>query len=217
LLNLSENDRDAIDGLGHRTPRSTTGRIYFRLSPTRMIPAIRTRPMLDANKYSAIETLRDGRQVEIRALTPDDAADLVEAVARTSAESLRRRFFVTKRTFTDQETAFFLNVDFVNHVSLVAIVEEGGRPVIAGGGRYIVVRPGEAEIAFAVVDEYQGRGVGGALMRHLTAIARAAGLQRLIAEVLAENIPMLRLFERSGLRMNTKREAEVLHVTLQLS
>src|SRR5262249_6628449 len=111
--------------------------------------------MLEAAKYSEIETLRDGRPVEIRALTPDDEAGLVAAVARTSAESLRRRFFVPKRIFTDRETAFFLNVDFVNHVSLVAVVE-GGRPIIAGGGRYIVARPGEAEIAFAVVDQYQG-------------------------------------------------------------
>jgi GNAT superfamily N-acetyltransferase len=79
------------------------------------------------------------------------------------------------------------------------------------------MRPGEAEVAFVVVDQYQGLGVGGALMRHITTIARAAGLEKLIAEVLAENRPMLQLFEKSGLRMSTKREAEVLHVTLRLS
>ena len=145
------------------------------------------------------------------------SAGLLAAVARTSAESLRRRFFVTKQTFTDQETAFFMNVDFVNHVSLVAVIEEGSRSMIAGGGRYIVTRPGEAEIAFVVVDQYQGHGVGRALMRHLIMIARAAGLQKLIAEVLAENMPMLRLLAKSGLRIETKREFELCHVTLQLS
>jgi GNAT superfamily N-acetyltransferase len=173
--------------------------------------------MLQLDTYSIIETLRDGRLLEIRALTSDDRSDLIAAVARTSTESLRRRFFVPKRSFTDQETAFFLNVDFVNHVALVAVLEERDKPVIAGGGRYIVVRPGEAEIAFAVVDQYQGHGIGKALMRHLAAIAQAAGLKRLSAEVLAENLPMLRLFEQSGLRMRTKREADVLHVTLRLS
>ena len=177
----------------------------------------RSSAMLQSDKYSAIERLRDGRRLEIRALTSEDRSDLIAAVARTSAESLRRRFFVSKRNFTDQETAFFLNVDFVNHVALVAVLEEGGRPVIAGGGRYIVVRPGEAEIAFAVVDQYQGQGIGKALMRHLATIAQAAGLKRLSAEVLAENVPMLRLFEQSGLPMSTKREADVLHVTLRLS
>ena len=86
------------------------------------------------------------------ALTPDDGSNLIAAVARTSAESLRRRFFVPKNNFTDRETDFFLNVDFINHVALVAVIEEGDRTAIVGGGRYIVVQPGEAEIAFAIVD-----------------------------------------------------------------
>jgi RimJ/RimL family protein N-acetyltransferase len=173
--------------------------------------------MLQADKYSAIETLRDRRRLEIRALTPDDRSDLIAAVARTSAESLRRRFFVSKTNFTDRETDFFLNVDFINHVALVAVIEEDDQTAIVGGGRYIVVRPGEAEIALAIVDHYQGRGIGTALMRHLVAIARAAGLKRLIAEVLAENLPVLRVFKQSGLAISTKREAELRHVTLELS
>ena len=52
-----------------------------------------------------------------------------------------------------------------------------------------------------MVDQYQGQGLGGALMCHLTAIARAEGLKELIAEVPPENTPMLKVFERSGLRM----------------
>jgi GNAT superfamily N-acetyltransferase len=173
--------------------------------------------MLEAARYSAVEALRDGRSAEIRALRPDDRDDLVAAVGRTSAESLYRRFFAVRRSFTEQETAFFLNVDFVNHVALAAVVEEGGRAVIAGGGRYIVVQPGQAEVAFAVVDQYQGQGIGAALMRHLAAIARAAGLEELIAEVLSDNTPMLKVFEKSGLRLSTKRESQVVHVTLRLS
>jgi len=110
-----------------------------------------------------------------------------------------------------------VNVDFVNHVALVAVIDERGRSVIVGGGRYIVVQPGQAEIAFAVIDEYQRRGIGRALMRHLASIARAAGLQTLIAEVLPENTPMLQLFKTSGLRASTKREAQVVHFTLRLS
>ena len=69
---------------------------------------------------SAIEALRDGCRVEIRALRPDDRADLIAAVGRTSAQSLYRRFFGLKRSFTEQEVAFFVNVDFVNHVALIA-------------------------------------------------------------------------------------------------
>jgi|SRR5689334_15200486 RimJ/RimL family protein N-acetyltransferase len=172
--------------------------------------------MLEASRYSAVGLLRNGRQVEIRALRPEDRADLVTAVARTSSQSLYRRFFATKRNFTEGEIEFFLNIDFIDHVALVAVVEEGGRPMIVGGGRYLVVQPGKAEVAFAVVDHYQGQGIGAALLHHLAVIARSAKLQELIAEVLPDNIPMLKVFEKGGFGLSTKREPEVVHVTLRL-
>jgi ribosomal protein S18 acetylase RimI-like enzyme len=173
--------------------------------------------MLNAAKYSAVEVLRNGRKVEIRALRTDDRADLLDAVERTGAQSLYRRFFGAKRDLSEKEIEFFLNIDFVNHVALVAAVEEGSRAVIVGGGRYVVVRPGSAEVAFAVVDEYQGLGIGRTLMRHLVAIARDAGLEELVAEVLPDNTPMRKVFEKSGLRCNMKREGPVVHVALRLS
>ena len=173
--------------------------------------------MSETAGYSAVELTRDGRPVEIRALRPDDRAELLAAIGRTSTQSLFRRFFAAKRGFTDQEIEFFLHVDFTNHVALVAVMEEeGGRPAIVGGGRYIVLQPGKAEVAFAVIDRYQGQGIGTALMRQLAEIARAAGLRELIAEMLPENIPMLKVFEKSGLRLSTKREAQVVHVVLEL-
>jgi ribosomal protein S18 acetylase RimI-like enzyme len=75
---------------------------------------------------------------------------------------------------------------------LVAVVEEGERPVIIGGGRYIVVQPGKAEVAFAVVDQYQGQGIGSTLMHHLATIARSSGLRELVAQVLPDNTAMLK-------------------------
>jgi hypothetical protein len=111
--------------------------------------------MTEAAKYSAIEQLRDGRQIEIRPLKPADEEAMLTAIDRIGAQSLYRRFFGAKRHFSDREKAFFLNVDFVDHVALVAVAQEGDRNVIVGGGRYVVVRPGTAELAFAVIDEYQ--------------------------------------------------------------
>jgi RimJ/RimL family protein N-acetyltransferase len=172
--------------------------------------------MSEAANYSAVESLRTGGRLEIRALRPDDRAELSAAFDRTSTQSRYRRFFAVRRGFTEKEIAFFVNVDFIKHVALVAVTEEGGRPAIVGGGRYVVVQPGKAELAFAVVDQYQGQGIGAALLRHLVAIARAAGLTELIAEVLPENEPMLKVFEKSGLRLSTKREARVVHTTLHL-
>jgi hypothetical protein len=69
--------------------------------------------MLKPANYSVIETLRDGRKVEIRAQQPDDRTGLEAAIARMSDETLHRLFFVVKRHFTEKEAAYFLNVDFV--------------------------------------------------------------------------------------------------------
>ena len=57
------------------------------------------------------------------------------------------------------ETDFFVNVDFVEHVALAAMVDEYGKSTIIGAGRYVVTQPGTAELAFATIDEYQGQGV----------------------------------------------------------
>jgi len=172
---------------------------------------------LDAAHYSAVESLRDGRSVEIRALRPEDRGDLVAAIGRVSAQSLYRRFFSAKRNFSEQETSFFVDIDFVGHVALVAVLEGESRHTIVAGGRYIVAAPGQAEVAFVVVDAYQGQGLGSALLRHLTAIARSAGLRELTADVLAENAAMLGVFNKSGLPLRTTRERSTVHIVLQLT
>src|ERR1700704_5676578 len=115
--------------------------------------------MSTTSDFSAIEHLRDGREIEIRALRPDDRDDMLAAVGRTGMQSLQRRFFGVKRGFSEKEIVFFMNIDFDNHVALVALVDEDGRRVIIGGGRYIVVESGRAEIAFVVIDAYQGQGI----------------------------------------------------------
>jgi len=173
--------------------------------------------MSGAADYSAVEHLRDGRPIEIRALRPDDRAEMLAAVGRTSTQSLQRRFFVPKKGFSEQELAFFLNIDFENHVALVAQIDEDGSPTIVGGGRYIVVQPGQAEIAFVVVDAYQGQGIGTILMRHLAVLACDAGLNELIAEVLPENTAMLKVFGKFGFRPSSKREPQVRHLTMRLN
>ena len=173
--------------------------------------------MIDAANYSATETLRDGRTVEIRAQRPQDREGMHAAIARFSSGALYRRFFGVRRQFSEKETDYFLDIDFVNHVALVVVANEAGQPTIVGGGRYVVVEPGQAEVAFAIIDGDQGLGIGSALMRHLATLGREAGLRELIAEVLSENVPMLNVFERSGLPITTRREGPVVHVTLRYS
>jgi GNAT superfamily N-acetyltransferase len=143
--------------------------------------------MSDAANHSATETLRDGRTVEIRAQRSHDREGMQAAIARSSSGSLYRRFFAVRREFSEKEADYFLDIDFVNHVALVAVADDAGQPTIVGGGRYVVVQPGQAEVAFAIVDAYQGLGIGSALMRHLATLGREAGLRELIAEVLVSS------------------------------
>lgn len=168
------------------------------------------------NEYRVTEILRDGRRLEVRALQPQDRDGLVAAAGRSSGETLALRFFSPKRGFTEKEIEYYTKVDFVNHVALVAVVDAAGKPLIVGGGRYIVAQPGCAEVAFTVEDAHQGRGIASLLLRHLIKIARAAGLTELFAEVLPDNAPMLKVFERSGLPMTRKRERDAVHVALAL-
>jgi RimJ/RimL family protein N-acetyltransferase len=170
----------------------------------------------EARKYSVSETLRNGQRVEIRALKPEDRDNLMAAVSGASAQSLYRRFFGAKRFFTEKEIALFVNIDFIKHVALAAVAEVSGRPAIIGGARYVVDKPGEAEVAFMVVDRFQGLGLGATLLRHLATVARDAGLRQFTAEVLPDNTAMLKVFEKSGLKPVTRRERGSVHVTLAL-
>jgi len=171
---------------------------------------------MNAAQYAATERLRNGVLLEIRALRPDDRAGMLAAIGRASKETLYRRFFGPKQSFSEREIEFFLNVDFTSHVALVALFAEGGRQVIVGGARYIVSHPGCAELAFVIDDSHQKLGIATHLITHLIKIARAAGLKEFVAEVLPENQPMLKVFKRCGLAMTTRRERGVVHVTLAL-
>ena len=173
--------------------------------------------MSEAINYTARELLRDGGQIDIRALRREDEADMLAAIDKTSAQSLQRRFFVMKRHFSDKERAFFMDIDFKDHVAIVALAEEAGRKVIVGGGRYIVFEPGRAEMAFVVIDAWQGCGIGSILMRHLLKIASEAGLQELTAEVLPENTAMIKVFGKFGFNPAPRRNPQTLHLVRKLA
>jgi len=147
--------------------------------------------MAELARYSAIEALRDGRCVEIRAVERDDGDRLVESFAAPARSRCIGRFFAVRR-ITEREIAFFSNVDFVNHVALVAVMEEAGRPMIVGVDA-------TSSCSRASRDRFRrGRSIPGPRSRRGVdapsyRIAREGGLKELIAEVLPENAPMLKV------------------------
>jgi ribosomal protein S18 acetylase RimI-like enzyme len=171
---------------------------------------------MDARNYSATETLRDGSIVEIRAQRPQDREGMRSALRRMSERSIVRRFFAPRRSFSQQEVATFIDIDFEQHVALVALMPVDGQLQIAGGARYIMTSPGTAEVAFAITDAFQHRGLGSLLMKHLIAIAREKGLREFVAEMLPENTAMLELLRKSGLELTTQREHGLIRGRAQL-
>jgi GNAT superfamily N-acetyltransferase len=168
----------------------------------------------EASTYWRQEKLQDGSAIAIRAIRPDDRERLLRHFNSLSEESRYFRFFGLKRKLSDADLDHFTRLDFVNHVGLAAVVVDSGEERFIGVGRYIV-REAErhrAEVAFAVLDDYQGRGVGTLLLEHLAAIAREQGISEFAAEVMGANTKMLEVFENSGFPVSESREPGVVHV-----
>ncbi len=171
--------------------------------------------MADVSRYFVRESLRDGTPILIRAIRPDDKARLLKHFQSLSDLSKYHRFFGLKRTLDELDLRHLTELDFANHVGLAAIIEAGDERFI-GVGRYLRGDAPEAEVAFAVLDEHQGRGIGTLLLRHLAQIARSAGIRRFSAVVMGDNKQMLEVFANSGFLTHDSYESGVVRVTLDL-
>ncbi|HZP46097.1 MAG TPA: GNAT family N-acetyltransferase [Candidatus Binataceae bacterium] len=156
---------------------------------------------MDASHYAAVETTLDGRRLHIRALRPDDRDRLRNHFMALSDQAKIFRFHGVKRSLSDAELDRLTRLDFVRHVALVATFDEALDAPLIGVGRYIVTpaHADRAEVAFAVLDAFQGHGIGSRLLHHLALIAAAHGIREFQAEVLDANRAMLEVFADSGL------------------
>lgn len=152
-------------------------------------------------------TLKDGTQIIIRPIRPDDAEDLQETFQRLSRDSIYLRFLSVKKELSDEEARTLSSVDYSARMAFVAICKENGREIVVGVSRYALLdasKPEMAESAVVVADEYQGRGIGKLLLRRLIGYARAKGIQTLRGNMQIGNNRMLELVRRSGLPHQTR-------------
>jgi GNAT superfamily N-acetyltransferase len=179
-----------------------------------------TSTSIDALHYSADEVLRDGGAIHIRSIGPDDRDRLHQHFHTLSPRSVYTRFFGPKAELTPGELSYYTEMDGAEQVGLVATLGSGASETIVGVGRYFrQKRAGDrhrAEVAFAVSDEHQHRGIASVLLVHLARIARAGGLREFVAEVLAENRDMLRVFAESGYEVTRSIDHGVFHVTFPI-
>lgn len=169
--------------------------------------------------YKVIQKLPDGRALRVRAIRPGDRNRLHEEFRKLSKSTVRDRFFSTKMDLTPQELTYYTEVDFARHVALVAEIDSDGewRPV--GVGRFVRdrERPDHSEFAITIIDDFQGRGIGKILLRHLIRCARKLGLRHLDASVLPQNARMSHLLHSSGLPLRSSMNDGVLTYSLTLT
>jgi GNAT superfamily N-acetyltransferase len=157
--------------------------------------------------------LLDGSRIRIRAIGADDQERLHEHFRGLSQRSIYLRFMGFKRDLSAKDLKRLTELDFDDHVGLAATITNNGRERFIGVGRYIRGKDRHrAEVAFAVLDDYQGHGIGTLLLEHLASIARAGGIAELEAEVLSDNHQMLEVFAHSGFKIRHPLEPGVVNL-----
>ncbi|WP_409485605.1 GNAT family N-acetyltransferase [Arsenicicoccus dermatophilus] len=166
----------------------------------------------DPSSWEADVVLRDGSVCHLRPIRPQDRAGIQAFHARQSAESIYLRFFAPLKEISDKDLTRFTEVDQVSRVALVATVREE----IIGVGRYDVVTPGVAEVAFNISDHAQGKGIGSVLLEHLAAIGQELGVEEFVADVLPQNRKMMRVFTDAGYEVRHHFDDGVIAVSFQI-
>ncbi|MGZ6645631.1 MAG: N-acetyltransferase family protein, partial [Solirubrobacteraceae bacterium] len=148
-------------------------------------------------------TLADGARLRVRPIVPADREPLADAFDRLSPRSRHQRFLAPKTRLSARELDYLTDVDHVTHEALVAIDETTGH--IVGIGRYATGSGGGvvADMALAVVDAWQRRGIGHGLAVRLVERARANGITRLTGTALADNLHVRSLLDRLGFRVRS--------------
>jgi GNAT superfamily N-acetyltransferase len=147
-------------------------------------------------------TLADGALLRVRPIVPADREPLADAFGRLSDRSRFQRFLGPKPRLSRRELDYLTDVDHVRHVALVAIDEATGQ--IVGVGRYAIASGGgaEANMALAVTDAWQRRGIGHGLATRLVERARTSGITRLTGSTLVDNLSARSLLARIGFRVS---------------
>ena len=156
---------------------------------------------MSAMNHERRTALRDGTPIVIRPVRPDDREALRESFERLSPESRYRRFLAPMAHLSESQLTYLTRVDHHDHEALVAMAEGDGDAEGEGLGIARFVRledPDAAEVAVAVADSWQGRGLGTVLLAHLLARARQEGIERFTATVLADNRGSLEVLSSLG-------------------
>jgi acyl-CoA hydrolase/GNAT superfamily N-acetyltransferase len=163
----------------------------------------------------AYRTTSKGLNIFFRPIKITDEPRLKNFIYSLSEKSLYRRFISSRTDMPHERLQSLVVIDYTKETAIVAVIGRETKEEIIGVGRYYE-EPNKhsAEVAFAVRDDYQQKGVGTELLSYLTYLAKRQGLLGFTAEVLAENEPMLHVFEQGGFEIEKRIVAGIYEVKM---
>ena len=150
------------------------------------------------NDVEARITLDDSRQVRFRALRTCEDGPVRALHGRLSSRSRYQRFLSPMPSLPDTLAREMSCVDYQSSVAIVAEDTAAARPDVIALASFSAVGDGAVELAVAVRDDWQGHGVGTALVERLLDAAERRGFRRFTASMTIDNIPMAKVLERIG-------------------
>jgi GNAT superfamily N-acetyltransferase len=172
----------------------------------------------DDNYRERVE-LDDGTPLVFRVVQPSDKPLLADGLARMSDQSRFRRFFGQKSQLTQPELRYLTELDGQTHFAIGAVrLSESGEEQGVGVARFVRLsdEPTAAEPAIAVVDEFQGKGIGRRLLVRLVKAARERGVDRFRCCVLVDNAPMRAILDQLDDAVVQSEDAELAYVEIVL-
>lgn len=161
----------------------------------------------------------NGTPVNFRPLLHEDKAKMLELFNSFSPRTIYYRFLAPIRIMTDEALENYLDNDFVHAVAIVATVKEKGREKLIGVARYYTDEGNLARGEFAIVvqDDWQMLGIGTQLFLHLCDVMRAKGVKMTYALIFADNTPMFRLLDKTGMKWTSEKfDADIKKVDVAL-
>jgi RimJ/RimL family protein N-acetyltransferase len=159
-------------------------------------------------------TLRDGTTISVDPISAADGADLERFHESLSQETTRLRFFSPHPRLSEKEVTRFTSVD---HHDREALVMRAAGEIVAIARYDRPPGSSEAEVAFVVRDDQQGRGAATILLLRLAERAREEGISRFVADTLSENRRMVDVFEHTGWVTSTQFESGVVRLIMDLA
>ena len=154
---------------------------------------------------SVKQTFRNNISVTFRAIKPSDEEGMRRFFYRCSEQMIFYRFFYSIKTMTHDQMQEYVNIDFGKELSIVGITGDSGMEKIIAEARFVTDDNDDyADVAFLIDESFQGMGLGTFLLNLLIDLAKKRELKGFTAEVLPDNQPMLKVFQKTDHMLETR-------------